>query len=201
MASVCSHFFWYDPPSSHLWPLTFPLRGICFSALPVALLNKRPHVVIFPFPAQGYINTMMQLAQIPYACGFYITFINTKYIQKKLDRSRSKSVKSHPTDFRFETIPDCLLADHGPTLIIDELSESLINNDPLHFDNLIDKLKNLQPNVPPVTCIISDGVLSFTQKTVRKLRVPRVSFCTPSACGFSSYLFMPLLIENGYIPL
>jgi len=110
-------------------------------------------------------------------------------------------VKSHPADFRFETIPDCLPADHGRTLKIDELSESLINNGPLHFDKLIDKLKNLQPDVPPVTCIISDGVLSFTQKTARKLRVPRVAFWTPSACGFSAYFFMPLLVENGYVPL
>jgi hypothetical protein len=156
---------------------------------------------MFPYPAEGHIRPMTQLAKILYARGFYITFVNTEYIQERLDRSGSESVKSHPADFRFETIPDCLPADHGRTLKIDELSESLINNGPLHFDKLIDKLKNLQPDVPPVTCIISDGVLSFTQKTARKLRVPRVAFWTPSACGFSAYFFMPLLIDNGYIPL
>jgi len=164
-------------------------------------MANRPHAVMFPYPAEGHIRPLMQLAKILYARGFYITFVNTEYIQERFVRSGSEFVKSHPADFRFETIPDGLPAHHGRTLKVDELSESLINNCPLHFDKLIDKLKHLQPDVPPVTCIISDGVLSFPQKTARKLRVPRVAFWTPSACGFSAYFFMPLLIDNGYIPL
>lgn len=164
-------------------------------------MASRDHAVMFPYPAEGHIKPMMQLAQILYARGFYITFVNTDYVQERLAKSGSVSVKSHPADFRFETIPDDLPVDHGRTLKIDELSESMINNGPLHFDKLIDKLKHLQPEVPPVTCIISDGVLSFTQKTARKLRVPRVAFWTPSACGFSAYFFVPLLIDRGYVPL
>lgn len=66
----------------------------------------------------------------------------------------------------------------------------------------MDKLKHSQlDGVPPVTCIVSDGLVSFPQKTARKLGVPRVSFWTHSACGFSTYFFAPLLIEKGYIPL
>jgi hypothetical protein len=165
----------------------------------MALLNKRPHVVIFPFPAQGHINAMMQLAQILYARGFYITFVNTQYIQERLIGSGSvESVKSLP-DFRFETIPDGLPSEHGRTSKLAELCRSFTDNGPLHFDELMDKLKHSQPDgVPPVTCIISDGLVSFAQKTARKLGVPRVSFWTHSACGFSTYFFAPL---NGYITL
>lgn len=114
-------------------------------------MTSRPHAVMFPFPAEGHIRPMLQLSRILYARGFYITFVNTDYIQERWVRSGSESLKSHPADFRFETIPDGLPADHGRTLKLDELSESLNDNAPLHFDKLIDKLKNLQPDVPPVT--------------------------------------------------
>lgn len=65
------------------------------------------------------------------------------------------------------------------------------------------KMKLLQAEgaVPPLTCIISDGALSFTQKTARKLGVPIVSFWTQSACGFSAFFFIPLLVDHDYIPL
>nr|ABR16342.1 unknown [Picea sitchensis] len=168
----------------------------------MALLNKRPHAVMLPFPAQGPINAMMQLAQILYARGFYITFVNTQYVQERISRSGSvESVKS-PPDFRFETLPDGLPPEHGRTSKLAELSRSFTDNGPPYFDKLMDKLKHSQPDgVPPVTCIVSDGLVSFPQKIARKLGVPRVSFWTHSACGFSTYFFAPLLVEKGYIPL
>jgi hypothetical protein len=64
--------------------------------------------LMLTFPAQGHIQAMMQLSKILYARGFYITFVNTEYIQERLDTSGSvDSVKSWP-DFRFETLPDGL---------------------------------------------------------------------------------------------
>jgi len=145
----------------------------------------------------------MQLAKVLYARGFYITFVNTEYIQQRLLRSGSvDSLKPQP-DFRFETIPDGLPPEHCRTSNLAELCLSLSDNGPLYLDKLIDKMKHLQTEgaVPPLTCIIYDGVLSFTQKTARKLGVPRVSFWTHSACGFSAFFFVPLLVDNGYLPL
>jgi hypothetical protein len=138
---------------------------------------------------------MMQLSKILYARGFYITFVNTEYIQERLDTSGSvDSVKSWP-DFRFETLPDGLPPEHGRTSNLAELCRSFTDNGPLHFD----KLKHSQPDVPPVTCIISDEAVSFPHKTMRKLEVPSVSFWMHSACGFCTYFFAPLLVRKGYI--
>jgi hypothetical protein len=181
-------------------PCSFFLSKILLLRITMALQNKRPHAVMLPFPAQGHINGMMQLAQMLYARGFYITFVNTQYVQERLIRSRSvESVKSQP-GFRFETIPDGLPPEHGRTSKLPELCRSFTDNGPLYFDKLMDKLK-LMDSVPPVTCIMSDGFVSFPQKTARKLGVPSVSFWTHSACGFSAYFFAPLLVEKGYIPV
>lgn len=166
----------------------------------MAPVNTRPHALMLPFPAQGHIQAMMQLSKLLYARGFYITFVNTEYIQERLLASGSvNSVKSCP-DFRFETLPDGLPPDHGRTSKLAELCQSFLGNGPLHFEKLIDRLKHSQPDVPPVTCIISDGVVSFPQKTARKLGIPRVSFWTHSACGFCAYFFGPLLVGKVHIP-
>ncbi|KAH9307229.1 hypothetical protein KI387_035140, partial [Taxus chinensis] len=58
-----------------------------------------------------------------------------------------------------------------------------------------------KPDVPPFTCIVYDGAMSWAQKTANRLGVPGISFWTPSACGFNIYLSAPLLMEKGYIPL
>lgn len=169
----------------------------------MALVNGRPHALMFPMAAQGHIQAMLQLAKVLHARGFYITFVNTEYIQQRLLTSGSVHALNSLPNFRFETIPDGLPLEHGRTSNLTELCRSLTDNGPLYFDKLIDKMKHLQTEgvVPPLTCIISDGVLSFPQKTARKLGVPRVAFWTHSACGFSAYFFIPLLVDKGYIPL
>eukprot|EP00253_Pinus_taeda_P015761 PITA_15761 len=189
-------------PSS---PIPFRFPQPCYFRHSPALLctsamNGRPHAVMLPFPAQGHIQAMMQLSKILYARGFHITFVITEYIQERFVASGSvDSVKSWP-GFRFEAIPDGLPPEHGRTSNLPELCRSFTDNGPLHLDKLIDKLKHSQPEVPAVTCIISDGVVSFPQKTARKLGVPRVSFRTANASGFCAWFFGPLLVRKGHLP-
>ncbi|GLJ28287.1 hypothetical protein SUGI_0556010 [Cryptomeria japonica] len=158
---------------------------------------KRRHALMLPYPAQGHVKPMMQLSKILAARGYYITFVNTDYIHDRMVKSGS----AHSgVDFRFETISDELPPEHGRTHQIDELSESLVDNGPAQLENLVEKLKAL-PDLPPFTCIVYDGCMSWAQKTATRLDIPGVSFWTPSACGFYIYLSWPLLKEMGYIPL
>ncbi|GLJ28290.1 hypothetical protein SUGI_0556040 [Cryptomeria japonica] len=108
---------------------------------------------------------------------------------------KSGSIKSS-----FETIPDGLPLQHKRTSQIEELCESITNNCPLYFEKLIDKLKDTA-DVPPLTCIVYDALMTWAQKSAKRLGIPGVSFWTASACGFYIYFSMPLLREKGYIPL
>ncbi|KAH0705345.1 hypothetical protein KY290_010041 [Solanum tuberosum] len=51
------------------------------------------------------------------------------------------------------------------------------------------------------TCIVSDGIMSFTLAAAQELGVPQVQLWTASACGFLGYLHYTTLIEKGYTPL
>ncbi|KAG6425043.1 hypothetical protein SASPL_115466 [Salvia splendens] len=67
-------------------------------------------------------------------------------------------------------------------------------------DGLINGL-NGSPNCPDVSCIVSDGVMSFTLDAAEQLRIPEVVFFTSSACGFMGYCHFPELVARGLFPL
>ncbi|KAH9307221.1 hypothetical protein KI387_035132 [Taxus chinensis] len=113
---------------------------------------------------------------------------------------KSGSSSHSMADFRFETIPDGLPPHHGRMRQLDEFCESITNNCPPHFEELINRLTELT-DVPPLTCIIYNSIMHWAQKTAERVGVPGVSFGTSSACGFNIYFSAPVLIEKGYFPL
>lgn len=144
---------------------------------------------------------MLKLAKILHFKGFHITFVNTEYNRERLVRSRGPDSVRGLDDFRFETIPDGLPpSEHDGTQDIAALCLSTRTNCLVPFRDLILKLNNSR-GVPPVTCIIADGVMSFTLKVADELGILELVFWTMSACGFMGYLHFGELIERGYTPL
>ncbi|KAL0384453.1 UNVERIFIED_CONTAM: 7-deoxyloganetin glucosyltransferase [Sesamum radiatum] len=170
---------------------------------------QKPHAVCIPLPAQGHINPMLSLAKLLHSRGFYITFVHTEFnYHKLLDVSlssasdlESSSISTSVEDFQFETVSDGLPPDNLRGILdLPALACSV----PVHtlesFRQLIKKL-NSSPDVPPVSCIVSDGVMGFTLKAAREFGIPEILFFTLSACGVLGYLQFEKLIEKGYFPL
>ncbi|KAG4948284.1 hypothetical protein JHK84_041733 [Glycine max] len=93
--------------------------------------------------------------------------------KKRLRKSRGPNALDGLPNFRFETIPDGL-----PPLDDD--------------DNGL---------IPPVTCLVSDGGMTFTIEAAHELGVPNVLFWPASACCFLSIINFPALVEKGLTPL
>ncbi|CAI9104055.1 OLC1v1002663C1 [Oldenlandia corymbosa var. corymbosa] len=164
--------------------------------------TKKPHAVCIPFPAQGHISPMLKLAKILHHRGFYITFVNTEHNHRRLLKSRGPNSLDGLPDFKFETIPDGLPpSDANSTQDIPSLIDSTSKNCLAPFCSLLSKLKNVVPETPPVSCIVSGGVMSFTLKAAEKFGLPEVIFWTTSACGLLGYAQYRRLYERGYIPL
>ncbi|KAG6477042.1 hypothetical protein ZIOFF_066292 [Zingiber officinale] len=165
--------------------------------------EKKPHAVIIPYPAQGHVTPMMKLAKLLRFYGFRITFVNTHFNHTRLLRSGAV-VPSEADDpgFRFESIPDGLPpSDTDATQDIPSLCDSISKHALLPFLDLLHRLNDDGGNAPPVSCIVSDGVMSFTLDAARELRIPEVVFWTTSACGFMGYLHFQGLIDRGLTPL
>ncbi|KAJ0085673.1 hypothetical protein Patl1_08550 [Pistacia atlantica] len=163
---------------------------------------EKPHAVCIPYPAQGHINPMLKLAKILHHKGFHLTFVNTEFNHQRLLKSRGPDSLTGLPSFRFETIPDGLPpTDVDATQDIPSLCNSTSKYCLPHFKNLLGRLNDPSSDVPPVSCIVSDGVMSFTLDAAEELGIPEVLFWTTSACGFMAYVHYRQLIEKGYTPL
>ncbi|KAE8677843.1 7-deoxyloganetin glucosyltransferase [Hibiscus syriacus] len=165
-------------------------------------LPNKPRAVCIPYPAQGHVNPMFKVAKLLHHKGFHITFVNTEYNHQRLLKYRGPNALDGLPDFRFETIPDGLPPpDIEGTQDIPALCESTSKNCLVPFRQLLAKLNSSYGVVPPVTCVVSDGCMSFTLDAAQELGIPEVLFWTPSACGFLAYCHYRQLIEKGVTPL
>ncbi|PPR93285.1 hypothetical protein GOBAR_AA27408 [Gossypium barbadense] len=89
-------------------------------------------------------------------------------------------------------------SDQDATQDIPALCDSTRKNCLAPLLELITKLNS--SDVPPVTCIVSDGVMSFGIEAGRLLGIPEFQFWTASACGFMCYLQYNELFKRGIVP-
>ncbi|GAU47728.1 hypothetical protein TSUD_285150 [Trifolium subterraneum] len=169
--------------------------------------EKKPHAVLTPYPLQGHINPVLKLAKLLHLRGFHITFVNTEYNHKRLLKSRGLKALDGLTDFSFETIPDCLTQKEGDGDDLKQnlysLRESVRKNFIYPFRELLARLHDSAQSglIPPVTCLVSDGFMSFTIQVAEELALPIALLIPYSACSFLSILHFRTLIERGLIPL
>lgn len=169
--------------------------------------NTRPHAICIPLPAQGHIKPMTRLAKFLHYKGFHITFVHTEYNYRRLLKAAGGHIDESAhhlgslPSFRFETIPDGLPpSDANVTQDVPSLCDSTSKNCLGPFRELVARI-NESPDVPPITCIVSDGAMSFTLKVARELGIPDVLFWTNGAAGVMAYLHYAQLVEKGHTPL
>lgn len=163
-------------------------------------MEKKGHAVCVPFPAQGHVIPFMKLAKLLHSRGFYVTFVNTEYNHRRLIRSQGPDFVKGFQDFQFETIPEGLPpSDRDATQDPASLCDSIRKNCSTPFRELLSKLIS-SPKVPPISCVISDGVMSFANKAAHEFGILDVQFWTASACGYMGYLQLDELTKRGIIP-
>lgn len=164
--------------------------------------ETKPHAVLTPYPLQGHINPMLQLAKLLHLRGFYITFVNTEYNHKRLLNSMGPKAFDGFTDFDFKIIPE-MNGDGDVSQDLQSLRESIRNNFINPFRELAARLDDSAKSglIPPVTCLVSDSFMSVTIQVAEELALPVVLLVPSSACSFLSALHFRTLIEKGVIPL
>ncbi|KAE8797652.1 Cytokinin-O-glucosyltransferase 2 [Hordeum vulgare] len=162
---------------------------------------EKPHAVCLPAPAQGHITPMLKLAKILHTRGFYVTFVNTEFNHRRLLRSRGPAALNGLPDFRFASMPDGLPpSDADATQEVGGLCYSIMTAFLPHFMALLGRLGDPSSGVPPVTCLVVDGVMSFGYDAAKEIGVPCAALWTSSACGFMGYRHYRQLIEQGFVP-
>lgn len=162
-----------------------------------------PHVLIFPLPLQGPVNSMFNLAELLCFSGLHVTVVVTEDIHGRLLGSTNiQSRFARYQGFQLKSIPDGLPEDHprdGNNFI--ELFDSLKSKTkPLFKDMLTSGCLTSESCRRPVSFIIADGMLGFTCDVAQELGIPIVYVRTISPCCLWVFFCLPRLIETGELP-
>ncbi|GFY83582.1 UDP-glucosyl transferase 72E1 [Actinidia rufa] len=162
-----------------------------------------PRVLIFPFPVQSHVNSMLKLAELLCLAGIHVTFLNSDHNHRLLLRHSGAHARlAHYPGFQFATIPDGLPADHPRTGDrIKELFDALSAVMRPRFREMMVSSRLGSDTKGAVTCIIADGIMCFTIDVAEEVGIPIISFRTVSASCFWAFFCIPKLIEAGELPL
>lgn len=164
-----------------------------------------PHVLIFPLPLQGPVNSMFKLAQLLCFSGLHITLLLTENIHNRLvlHTDITSRFDQFP-GFQIKTISDGLPEDHpreGSKCL--EVFESIrTKTRPLFKDMLTSDLlcSGRGGKRRRVSCIIADGALGFTCDVADEIGVPIFCVRTISLSCLWIFFCLPRLVESGEIP-
>lgn len=161
-----------------------------------------PHVLIFPLPLQGPVNSTIKLAELLCLSGLHITLLLTHHIHTRLLKySNIQSRFSSYPGFHLETIPDGLPEDHPRSIDrFIEVLESLKTKSSILFKDLLTSGKLSSDSRRPVTCIIADGTMGYTCDVANEIGIPIMYIRTISACCLWVFFCLPSLIQSRELP-
>ncbi|XP_044318476.1 myricetin 3-O-rhamnoside 1,2-glucosyltransferase UGT709G2-like [Triticum aestivum] len=157
------------------------------------------HVLVFPWPLQGHINSMLPFAAGLLGAGVHVTFLHTEHNLRRVDRAASPRL-------RFASVPDGLPDDHPRSVAhLSEIGRSLRPSASAAYRALLAPAlsagSHADGGFPPVSCVVVDGLLPFAIDIAEELGVPALAFRTESACSILAYLSVPGLVELGEVPV
>ncbi|XP_057789008.1 7-deoxyloganetic acid glucosyl transferase-like [Salvia miltiorrhiza] len=162
-----------------------------------------PHVLIFPFPVQGHLNSMLNLAQLFCLADFHVTFIVSDFSHRRLLRhSTVPATFARYPGFQFRTLPDGLPDDHPRagegvmeiTTSVAAVTVPLFKKMMLHENFLASAARR------PVTCFLADGLMSFAADFAGEHQLPLIYFRTATAAYFWALFRFPQLVEAQEFP-
>ncbi|KAL8166287.1 hypothetical protein V2J09_007786 [Rumex salicifolius] len=159
-----------------------------------------PHVLIFPFPIQGHVNSMLRLAQLLCLSDLKVTFLNSTHNHQRLLRHTDARARMacHP-GFYLQSIPDGLPDDHPRSSErVMDLVEALESTAKPAIKEILLGLGGGMNG--PVTWFIVDGILGFAYEVAHQVGVPVAAFRTIGASCFWAYFCIPRLLQAGEIP-
>lgn len=163
------------------------------------------HILIFPIPLQGHVNSMLNLAEVLCLSGLHVTILLSDYNHSRLLCHASLHSRFSGYDsFRVATISDGLPADHsrsGQRILDIVLSLKKVGGAQFrHLMESTDALSEVGVR-RRVSGLIMDGGSSFTLPVVEEMGILLIYFRTVNACSFWTNFCIQDIIDAGQVPL
>ncbi|GLJ48532.1 hypothetical protein SUGI_1023930 [Cryptomeria japonica] len=165
-----------------------------------------PHALLIPFPAQGHINPMMQLAWKLVSDGFFITFLNTDVNHQRIIKAnKDKDMQNNGDKIRMISVPGGLPpkvrrgenTKHAAVKFFGDVENWFA---PSVIDKVVQDI-NDNDEEQKLTCIIVDVWMCFGLQKVAELHhISLAAFHTSLVSTFAIRYFSPKLVSLGILP-
>lgn len=144
-----------------------------------------------PYPFQGHINPMLQLATTLHSKGFSITIVHPQY--------NSPNPAKHP-DFTFVPISAGMSGFNFSQSQVDIVSPilALNRNCKVPLRKYMDKLLDQDERV---ACVVYDTFMHFAQKVASELNLLGMSVRTSAAATLFAFSIIPRDDQPGFVHL
>ncbi|XP_024399644.1 UDP-glycosyltransferase 76C1 [Physcomitrium patens] len=161
-------------------------------AAPVEGQKSGCHLLVIPYPARGHNLATLQLARmfLPYGVRITVGNIFDNMAQDFLDICRAEDM----TVVNLGVRP----ADHPVNTNLPYFD--VVKRVQGETEQLVERL-NADTESPPLTCILSDIFLGWTQDVADKFGIPRYVICASMGKVMAALLYMPELAAQGILPV
>ncbi|KAA8518669.1 hypothetical protein F0562_016143 [Nyssa sinensis] len=160
----------------------------------------KPHVVAVPYPAQGHIIPLMELAQCLIKCGFKVTFVNTEFNHKRvmnvISDKNNVGEDQNQNQIHLVSIPDGLEPREDRNEL-GKLTEAIFRVMPTKLEELIEKINGLGSD--SVSCVIADVSVGWALDVAEKMGIRRAAFWPAAAALWAMVFSVPKLIDDRII--
>ncbi|XP_047312872.1 UDP-glycosyltransferase 83A1-like [Impatiens glandulifera] len=149
-----------------------------------------PHLLLFPYPAQGHVMPLMELAQTLAIHGLNITFLNTQTNHNRLIASTilENGTSSLSHRIRMVSLPD--LADNEYHM--DQLRQPML-------EKLVSELNEKDDDHGRITCFLADYCAAWSLEVGKKMGIKTAVFVPFSATTLLLISNIQNLIDDGTI--
>ncbi|KAK4426217.1 UDP-glycosyltransferase 83A1 [Sesamum alatum] len=159
----------------------------------------KPHVVMVPFPVQGHVIPMFELAHCLAKHGIRTTIVNTEMVHDRLLNSSSAALDDDR--IRLVSVPDGLESEERR--IPGKLMEAVCRVMPVKIEELIREIGRSSSaaaaEADEVSCIVYDQSIGRIQEIAEKMGIGSVAFLPAAAALLVLGFNIPKLIEDGII--
>ncbi|XP_011091585.1 UDP-glycosyltransferase 86A1-like [Sesamum indicum] len=170
--------------------------------------HPKPHAIVIPYPYQGHVTPMINLAIRLASRGFTITFVQTEFIHQFMCKAQNlpaasfdlfAEARKSDLDIRYTTISDGFPLDFDRDLNFNEYWESMFRDFPDRVDEIVVKTMeaDVLPETPPFL-LVADTFYTWPATIAKKHNMVNVSFWTEPAIVFSLNYHLELLRQNGF---
>ncbi|CAA2968301.1 UDP-glycosyltransferase 83A1-like [Olea europaea subsp. europaea] len=156
---------------------------------------KSPHVMLIPYPAQGHVIPLMELAVRLVNYGCKVTFVNTEFIHERVIKALPETDNIQEI-IQMVSIPDGLESSDDRS-DIGKQTESIFAVMPGELMALIEQINGSESD--KITCLIADATMGCALEVAEKMGIKNVAFWPAAATQFAQLFKIPKLIDNGII--